>query len=181
MLKDHIQAQSKIHSRDLRFSTHPLKNGELIIHGELEDTRYIPIFHVTGVPKEPGTIHHISFTCRIAPNPLRIVEAEAEMITVPLKECQVCLDKVKELNGMEIKSGFSHRVDAIMGKTLGCTHLCTLIKAMAQEMVHGWLTWHRKREPDETIAPAIGKESDYLVDSCRIWKKGGIRTRQLKI
>ena len=181
MLKDHIQNQPKIHSRDLNFSSHPLERGELIIHGELKDIRYIPIFHVTGVPKEPGTVHHISFTCRIAPNPLRIMEAEAEMITVPLEECQACLDKVKELEGMEIKSGFSSRVDALMGKTRGCTHLCTLVKAMAQEMVHGWLTLHRKREGNQTTSPAIGKEAAYLVDSCRIWKKGGVRTRQLKI
>ena len=184
MLKDLIKDRSKIHTRDLNFTTYPVSDTDVIVHGELKDTRHISIFHITGVVKDPGPIHHISFTCRLSPDPLRIVEAEAEMLTVPLPECQECLDRVALLKGMEIKSGFSDRVDQIMGRTLGCTHLCHLIKTMAQEMVHGWMTWKRRKTEDHAEQPQTGKESQYLVNSCRVWRKDGSRmehlTREMK-
>ena len=178
MLKDLIKDRSKIHTRDLNFTTYPVSDTDVIVHGELKDTRHISIFHITGVVKDPGPIHHISFTCRLSPDPLRIVEAEAEMLTVPLPECQECLDRVALLKGMEIESGFSDRVDQIMGRTLGCTHLCHLIKTMAQEMVHGWLTQKRR---EKTVLPKRIediKEKGFLVDSCRIWKKDGPKIRE---
>ena len=179
MLKDLIKNASRIHTRDLNFTTYPVSDTDVIVHGELKDMRHVSIFHVTGVVKDPGPIHHISFTCRLAPNPLRIVKAEAEMLTVPLEECQDCLDRVSLLEGMEIKSGFSDAVDQIMGRTKGCTHLCHLIKTMAQEMVHGWMTWNRRKTEDHPRRPTSLKESQYLINSCRVWKEGGTRMRQL--
>ncbi len=180
MLKDLIKDRSRIHTRDLRFSTYPVNDTDVVVHGELKDMRHVSIFHVTGVVKHPGPIHHISFTCRLSPDPLRIVEAEAEMPTVPLGECRECLDRVALLKGIEIKSGFSGEVDRIMGRTKGCTHLCHLIKTMAQEMVHGWMTWNRRKTEDRPERPPLAKERKYLIDSCRVWKRGGTRIRQLE-
>jgi hypothetical protein len=66
-----------------------------------------------------------------------------------------------------------------MGGTRGCTHLATLTKAMAQEMVHGWLT-EKRRDPTplpDNIEDI--REKDFLVDSCRMWKKDGPKIQTL--
>jgi hypothetical protein len=179
MLADLIQNRSRIHTRDIRMTTFPHEDGQVIVAGELTDTRYVKIFDITGRVLEPGTIHHIRLFCLVAPDPLRIVAAEADMHTIPMEECRTTLDRVPLLEGLEIKPGFTRKVADIMGGTRGCTHLCTLTKAMAQEMVHGWLT-EKRREPmllPDNIEDI--KESGFLVDSCRMWQKDGPKIQAL--
>ncbi|WP_022663988.1 DUF2889 domain-containing protein [Desulfospira joergensenii] len=179
MLKELIQNKEQIHTRQLSLSTYPHEDDMILVHGELKDRRHVPIFDILGRPKGPGVIHHITLTLAVAPAPLRIVDAEAEMITVPMEECRSCLDRVEELKGLEVKSGFSNRVREIMGNTKGCTHLCGLTTVMAQEIVHGWLTQKRKKEIALPSSMEELQGKNFLVDSCRIWKKDGIRMKQL--
>jgi hypothetical protein len=179
MLSDLIKDRFAIHTRDIRMSTFPHEKGQVLIMGELTDTRYVKIFDITGKVLEPGTIHHIRLFCRIAPDPLRILEVQADMPFIPMAECRTTLDRVPLLTGLEIKSGFTRKVSEIMGGTKGCTHLATLTKAMAQEMVHGWLTEKRR---DPMLLPGNIediKEKGFLVDSCRMWKQGGPKIQAL--
>ncbi len=179
MLADLINNLSRIHTRNISMTTFPHNDGRVIVAGELTDTRYVKIFDITGRVLEPGTIHHIRLYCLVAPDPLRIVEAEADMPTIPMAECRATLDRVPLLVGLEIKPGFTRKVAGIMGSIRGCTHLCTLTKAMAQEMVHGWLT-EKRREPmllPDSIEDI--KESGFLVDSCRMWKQDGPKIQAL--
>ena len=180
MLSELIKDRSRIHTRDIRMTTFPHENSQVIVEGELIDTRHIKVFDITGKVLEPGTIHHIRLFCHIAPDPLRILEAQAEMPVIPMEECRTTLDRVPLLAGLEIRPGFTRRVSEVMGGTKGCTHVATLTKAMAQEMVHGWLT-EKRRDP----APLPNslediKEKDFLVDSCRMWKKDGPKIRALE-
>jgi hypothetical protein len=179
MLADLITNRSRIHTRDIRMTTFPHEGGQVIVAGELTDIRYVKIFDITGHALEPGTIHHIRLFCRIAPAPLRIMEAQADMPTIPMADCRTTLDRVPLLAGLEIKPGFTRQVTQIMGGTRGCTHLCTLTKAMAQEMVHGWLT-EKRREPTplpDNIEDI--RERGFLVDSCRMWKQDGPKIQAL--
>ena len=177
MLKDVVESQSPIHTRDISFRTFPAEGDRVIVQGELKDYRYVPVFDITGQVREPGVIHHMRLFCLVAPEPLRILKAEADMPTVPMAECRTCLDRVPPLEGMEIRPGFTRRIDELMGKTRGCTHFCGLVKAMAQEMVHGWLT--RKRREKTVLPRRIEdiKEKAFLVNSCRIWKEDGPRVK----
>lgn len=179
MLSDLIKDRPRIHTRDIRMTTFPHDNDQVIVKGELIDTRYIRIFDITGKVLEPGTIHHIRLFCRIAPDPLRIVEAFADMPVIPMEECRTTLDRVPLLTGLEIKPGFTRKVSEIMGGTKGCTHLATLTKAMAQEIVHGWLTEKRRNPAPLPDNLEDIKEKGFLVDSCRMWKKDGPKIQAL--
>jgi hypothetical protein len=179
MLADLITDRPRIHTRDIRMTTFPHDNSQVIVAGELIDTRYIPIFDITGKLLEPGTIHHIRLFCKIAPDPLRILKAEADMPCIPMAECRTTLDRVPLLKGLGIKPGFTRKVAEIMGGTRGCTHLATLTKAMAQEIVHGWLTEKRRNPAPLPINVESIKEKDFLVDSCRMWKKDGPKIQAL--
>ncbi len=178
MLADLITDRPRIHTRDIRMTTFPHENSRVIVAGELIDTRYIKIFDITGKILEPGTIHHIRIFCRIAPDPLRILEAEADMPCIPLEACRTTLDRVPCCKALKSSPDHPQGVTD-HGGTRGCTHLATLTKAMAQEMVHGWLT-EKRRDPaplPDNIEDI--REKDFLVDSCRMWKKDGPKIRAL--
>jgi len=92
MLKDIIKHKSPVHTRDISLSTIPYKDESVIVHGELKDLRHVPIVDILGRPKAPGTIHHITVDLLIEPDPLRIIQAEAEMITTPVEQCPAGMD-----------------------------------------------------------------------------------------
>lgn len=179
MLEEIINNRQQIHTRDICLSTYPHKGSQILVHGRLKDKRYIPVFDITGKLKNPGTIHNMSVTLLINPNPLTIIKAEAQMVKVPMPECRATLDRFDLLNGVEIKSGFSRQIQKIMGGNRGCTHLCSLVKAMSQEIVQGWLTWKRSEETPTPATLDDVKEKQFLIDSCRLWKKDGPKMQEL--
>jgi hypothetical protein len=102
------------------------------------------------------------------------------MLHVPLPECRSTLDLVERLKGLEIKSGFSKNIHAIMGGKKGCTHLCQLIVTMGQEIVHGWLTHNgRNKSPVPERLDALS-EKNFLINSCRMWTPKGPKMRALE-
>lgn len=181
MLKDMIKEPSKIHTRNISLTTYPQADSHVLVQGILKDQRYIPVFDVTGKTKAPGTVHHMSVTLLIAPDPLTIVQAEAEMLTVPMVECPATLDRVEQLVGVEIKSGFSTQIRKIMGGNRGCTHLCTLVVSMGQEIFHGWLAQKRSKNSPLPVSLDSVEEKGFLIDSCRIWKKDGPKMREIQL
>jgi len=96
-----------------------------------------------------------------------------------MEECHTTLDTVKGLECIEIKSGFSGKIRKLMGGKKGCTHLCHLITVMGQEIVHGWLT--EKRKNDSPLPKDLDtlNESNFLIDSCRMWTKNGPKMTSL--
>lgn len=179
MLKELIGDVRSVHSREITLSTHVHPQAGLIVHGILRDVRKLPIVDILGRPREPGIIHHMTATLAIAPDPLRIVQAEAEMITVPTEYCPQTLDRIPDLAGLEVRNGFSRRVKEIVGGSEGCIHICSLITAMGTEIVHGWLTEKRSKSPEGMTDLEGVRENMFLIDSCRIWKKDGPRVREV--
>lgn len=179
MLETYIKSIQKIHTRDISLATYPHENNQVIVHGELKDIRYVPVFDITGRIRDPGVVHHMRLFFLVAPDPLRIVSVEGDMPAVPMEACRETMDRSPLLRGVEIKPGFTRTVNEIMGGTRGCTHLCGLVKAMAQEMVHGWLTRKRQEKPILPTRLEDVKERRYLVNSCRIWKEDGPRMVEL--
>ncbi|MCG8635161.1 MAG: DUF2889 domain-containing protein [Desulfobacterales bacterium] len=179
MLKEIIKGKPPVHTRDIRLSTFAHGPDRVIVHGELKDERCIPIVDILGRNKEPGTVHHMSVTLLIAPDPLRIVEAEAEMMTVPMEQCPETLDCIERIKGLEIKPGFSRQIRSLAGGADGCAHLCTLIKTMGTEILHGWMVWKRSQAPDRKTPLQNLKGKSYLVNSCRLWKKGGPKYNEM--
>lgn len=174
-----INNKKKIHTRNISMATFPHEKETIVVRGTLKDDRFVPVFDVTGEIKDPGVIHHLEVRLLIAPDPLRIEEAEADMICVPMAECRTTLDLVKRLEGLEIKPGFSTALRNIMGGNRGCTHLCHLVTVMGQEIVHGWLTWRRKEPTPLPEDIESLSESGFLIDSCRMWKKNGPKMKRL--
>ncbi len=179
MLKEIIKDKTPVHTRDIRLSTFAHGPDRIIVHGELKDERCIPIVDILGRDKNPGTVHHMSVTLLIAPDPLRIIEAEADMMTTPMPQCPETLDRIELIKGLEIKPGFSKKIRSLIGGSDGCAHLCTLVKNMGTEILHGWMAWKRSQTKDRKTPLHNLKGKSYLIDSCRLWKKDGPKYKEM--
>ena len=179
-LSDLIRNRQHIHTRDIRLETFPHENGQVIVHGELTDRRHVSIINLIGQKKDPGIIHHMTATLLIAPHPLRIIEAQGQMLTIPMDPCRNTLDRIPLLEGLEVKPGFSRQINEIMGGVRGCTHLTTLVRTMGLEIIHGWLTDRQHRQKGAPPVSDMPKETAYLINSCRLWKKDGPKIKELQ-
>ncbi len=180
MLGELIENREKLHTRNIQLTTYHYTDSRVIIHGVLKDNLCTKTFDITGVEKKPGTLHHIDVKLLINTNPLIIEDAEADMIYVPLSECHSTIDTIEKLKGLEVKSGFSKKIRAIMGGKRGCSHLCNLIIVMAQEVVQGSLVQKRKEKspvPDNIDSLA---DKEFLINSCRMWTEDGPKIKELK-
>ncbi|MBA4394881.1 MAG: hypothetical protein C0407_15120, partial [Desulfobacca sp.] len=112
--------------------------------------------------------------------PINILEAEAEMPTIPHEGCPTVADSVKKIIGLPIVAGFSDRVRQRMGGVEGCSHMMHLILAMGPAALHGYWA-HQSRQPFPT--PRSYDEIPglpYLVNSCRLWREDGPLIQQIR-
>ena len=180
MLKDIIDQKKSIHNRNISLVTYPHNDSEIIVEGTLIDRRDKKIFNILGKVVEPGFVHHMVVRLLVKGNPLMIVKAEAEMHHVPMDDCRTTLVTLEKLIGIEVRSGFSNIIRKTIGGKNGCTHLTHLITVMGQEIVHGWLT--HKRSDRKTVPERIDSftGSEYILNSCKMWTKGGPRWKSLE-
>ena len=181
MLSEITNGQSAIHTRDIRLATYPHKHSEIIAEGTLIDESHGETFDIMGKIKKPGIIHHIVVWLLIKGNPLRIAQAEVQMVRVPMDECRgVIVDTIEKIVGLEVKSGYSNKIRKTVGGKNGCTHLAHLLTVMGQEIVHGWLTYKRGTRASVPADMKSFSGKEYILNSCRMWAEGGPRWNRLE-
>jgi hypothetical protein len=179
-LKELIQ-KSPVHERKLEVRTYPLENSQVVVEGWLRDERLVFGFHRDGSPRPPGVVHLMGVRLLLGDFPVTILEAEAEMATIPHELCPTVADSIKKIIGLPIISGFSDEVRKRLGGVEGCSHLMHLVLAMAPAALHGYWA-HLSREPQPV--PRSFDEIPglpYLLNSCRLWKEDGPLIRQIKV
>lgn len=172
-LADPIKKNNRIHQRVLDLSTYALDDERVVVEGSLRDERFRPIYELSGRKREAGVIHHMVIRLVVGGEPLRILDAEAEMPQVPMPLCVTTRESVKKIIGVKIRSGFGERVHKLIGGVEGCAHLTHLLTVMAQEALHGYWT-HKLRNP--AAPPGSVEEIEglsYLLNSCSLWRKDG--------
>ena len=179
-LKELIKNKKKIHTRKIELATYSVNDSELIVQGTLFDERFQKVFDITEKELPAGVIHHMVIYLLIRDNPLRIAKAEALMPHVPMVECHETLDVIKKVEGLEIKGGFSKKINSFMGSIKGCTHLTHLLTVMGQEIVHGWLTEKRKHKTEVPASIDQIKEKNFILNSCRLWTEDGPKIKAIK-
>jgi len=157
----------KVHTRSIRIETYSVDEGRVIVEGTLEDTRLQPIYTIAKQRRDAGKVHGMVVRLLLGGMPTEILDAEAEMPTVPLEGCTQAIESVKGLIGMPIVYGFSKAVkDRLSGPT-GCNHLTSLILTMGSAAVQG-MAAHRGKTPP----PPEAREAmlEYVKDSCCVWR-----------
>jgi len=160
----------KVHTRSIRMHTYAADEDRVVIEGILTDTRPLPFYNIANERREPGTVHEMVVRLLIGGIPSKILDAEAEMKTIPMETCASAVDSVKKLVGMEIVPGFSKAAKDRLSTLEGCNHLTSLILTLGSAIVQG-MGAHRQRKP----TPLEDREMmlEYVKDTCCAWREDG--------
>jgi len=165
----------RVHTRSVRIDTYAVDEDRVIVEGTLEDTRPLPIYTIAKKRREPGTVHGMVVRLLLGGMPAEILDAEAELPTVPMEACRQAIDSVKKLVGMPVVYGFSKAVKDRLSGTEACNHLTSLILTMGSAAVQG-MAAQRGQSP----APAEARETmlEYVKNSCCVWREDGDHYRK---
>ena len=171
-IKDLID-DAAVHERKLEMRTYPLKDDRLIVEGWLRDERLVPGYSWDGRPRSPGVVHWMCVRLLVVGWPLTILDAEAEMKTVPNELCPTTAESVKRLIGLSIVSGFSGKVRKRLGGIRGCSHLMHLVLSMGPAALHGY--WSQRSRTPRPLPRSLDEfpELTALVNSCKLWREDG--------
>jgi len=171
-IKDLID-DTAVHERKLEMRTYPLKDDRLIVEGWLRDERLVPGYSWDGRPRSPGVVHWMCVRLLVVGWPLTILDAEAEMKTVPNELCPTTAESVKRLIGLSIVSGFSGKVRKRLGGIRGCSHLMHLVLSMGPAALHGY--WSQRSRTPRPLPRSLDEfpELTALVNSCKLWREDG--------
>jgi hypothetical protein len=143
----------------------------ILLLGELREKRIVECFRISGERIEPGTYHHMKIALLVAVATLTIEEVEVHLPTVPHEECAQLEQSLAVIQGWTIAPGFTSKIKRALGGTKGCVHLTTLLLAMAPAALQGyWVHKARKARPADISGETM---EQYLVGTCRVWRRGG--------
>ncbi len=164
---------TSIHKRQISLATYPADNHCIIVEGVLMDDRTVDVYTATGEKKPPGTIHHMVIRMLVGPPGLTIQAVEVEMLQHPRVECTDTMQSLELLKGLQIKSGYSAKVNNLIGGNKGCAHLTTLVNSMAQEVVQGYYSFFAQIPPESAGKDKKQGVSEFIADTCHVWRKDG--------
>ena len=75
----------QVHTRSIRIETFSVDEDRIIVEGTLEDTRMQPIYTIAKQRRKAGKVHGMVVRLLLGGIPTKILDAEAEMPTVPLE------------------------------------------------------------------------------------------------
>jgi hypothetical protein len=169
-----------IHSRLLTLKTYPAGEDEIVVEGSLKDERFRAIYELSGRKRDRGVIHDMVIRLLVGGSPLRILEAEADMLQTPRGLCSETGKSIRSIVGIEIRSGFGEQVHRTIGGVKGCAHLTHLLTVLAQEALHGYWT-HKMQKPG--APPRSFEDIDglpYLLNSCSLWREDGPLVKEIQ-
>jgi hypothetical protein len=177
MISDNQHKGKKIHSRNIEISTYEYDEENIIVEGELKEDLLIPIY-VSGKKRRPHTVHHMVIKMLIDCSSLTIKEIIVEMPGIPYDWCTETSDSLDSIKGLKIAPGFTSKVRKIVGESKKCSHLTTLLLAIAPAVMQGYWIYNA-RKPSGGKVPS-GMMENYLIDTCWVWRKDGPLVGRLK-
>ena len=167
-----INRDKKIHGRQVRITTYEYDKESVVVEGRLTDNRFTKTYYFSdGQSRPPGIVHDLVIRMVVRGPALVIEDIDADMETVPRKDCREISDALKQVKGMKIWAGFTEKVKEKLGGAKGCTHLVALLLAMAPAAVQGaWSAVARRPvDPAKYSSAALG----FLENTCWVWRSDG--------
>ena len=138
-----------VHKREISMRTFDLGGHSILVEGSLIDHGYRPT--QSGAPKKFELVHHMIIRLTVKGPGMLIKRAEATMPHHPREECLEVLPWIRNLEGLEIASGYSVKVKKAIGGIRGCAHLTSLVIAMGESAVQGyWGAYGAGKGPSRT-------------------------------
>ena len=168
-----------VHSRAISITTRSMGDDSIVVEGTLRDERLADTYSVTtGGKMEPGPIHDLAIRLFIRGPGLLIEDIDVDMNHVPRDECLRTKDSLRPLIGRSIAPGFTLWVKDNLGGPRGCTHLNSLLLAMAPAALQGFWSSRISRPVDMRQA-SKGMAPEFLIDTCWVWRSDGPLAQEL--
>lgn len=169
--------QQKIHNRKIDTVIYQGEANSIIVEGSLQDKRFCNSHMFSGEIRPPYTVHHMIIRLELQLPVLKIIGIEVELPSVPHACCRDIRECLDPLKGMCIASGFTSMVRKRIDRKKACTHLLTLVTAMAPAAFQG--AWSaRIREPVD-MKSYVGMMSK-LENTCWSWRNTGPLVEKIK-
>lgn len=125
------QDRQPSHHRLIDYRSYRRADGLWDIEGTVQDTKAYAYFDLERGTLEPGEfVHDISVRVTID-DEMTVIEVAASMDTVPFSYCQGGANGLPALVGGNLGNGWRKRLEAVLGRTLGCTHLREMLAGAA--------------------------------------------------
>jgi hypothetical protein len=161
----------KIHTRNIQISAYETDTENLVVEGVLEDKFLISHYHESGEKHSPDKIHHMVVRMLIGTASFIIEDIETEMPVIPHQDCGETSKSLDKIKGIKIAPGFTEKVKNMLGGINSCSHLKTLVLAIASAAIQGLWVYRNKELKTEGNTP--DSLNSYLIDTCWAWRKDG--------
>lgn len=161
-----------LHTRS--YDVQSFREGEdrLRLRGRVRDVKP-PGMTIEG-DVEPLTIHDMIVDLVVAFPSLTIIDASVRMATHPHGECPSVVQHYRNLVGLSIARGYTHRVRELFGGPRGCTHTTALLQAMAPVAIQS--VWSMHAASAQADPPAAADHRQRLgmnLNTCHVWAEDG--------
>ncbi len=174
-----------LHDREYQVRAYQLDDERVLFRGAVRDQKP-PHLYFPEDP-QPLTVHHMQIDLVVKYPELEIVDAEVRFRTHPHGECPSIVAHYRNLIGMSIARGFTHRVRELFGGPRACTHTTALLQAMAPVAVQ--TIWSlRAVKMAEAAGNGRGATGDgepvadswkMNVNTCHVWAEDGPAVRAI--
>jgi hypothetical protein len=184
IIDDDPDGMTILHDREYRVRAYRKAADRIVIRGAVRDQKP-PGLYLAGDP-EPLTIHHMQLDMEIAFPTLEIVGAGVLFETHPMVGCPTITEHYRELIGLSIARGFTHKVREIFGGPRGCTHTTALLQAMAPVAMQCFWSMRaasaRDRGIEGGVAPRGAGDDSWRVNigTCHMWDEDGEHVAELE-
>jgi hypothetical protein len=175
-----------LHDREYRVRAYRRADDRILLRGAVRDQKPPGLY--LAIDPDPLTIHHMQVDMEVAFPTMEITAVDVVMETHPNDECPSIAAHDRELVGLSIARGFTHRVRELFGGPRGCTHTTMLFQAMAPvaiQCVWSMRASNAKRRGDGASDPAIERTDDAAMwrmnlNSCHVWAEDSEHVRHLQ-
>lgn len=177
-----------LHDRNYSVRSYRKSGTELLIRGQVQDQKPAGIY----VPTDPDplVVHHMVVDIVVRFPTLEIVDAHVVFETHPHSGCVSITDHYKNLIGLSIARGFTHKIRELFGGPRGCTHTTALLQAMAPVAIQSIWSMQAGEDGDGTPVRTpmpknptddqIRERFAHNLNTCHVWREDGETIEAIK-
>jgi hypothetical protein len=129
------QARTLLTRRVLSCEGYVREDGKLEVEGHLRDSKGHEHAYGWRPAVPPGGPIHEMWVRITLDAALTILAIAASVDAAPYPTCPQIVPNLERLVGLQVAGGFKQRLRELVGGTAGCTHVLTLLEAMANNAV----------------------------------------------
>ena len=172
-----------LHDREYRVRAYRLDDERVLFRGAVRDQKPPHLYFIED--DRPLTIHHMQLDMVVKYPELVIVDADVRFRAFPQDACPSIVTHYKELIGMSVARGFTHKVRDLFGGPRGCSHTTALLQAMAPIAMQSsksieCVEAERRGEPNPIIVRPPSESWKYLTNTCHVWAEDGPRKGEVE-